>query len=65
MRHRTQIDPDFAVAQPAEFAYRNRSERAKLYEHQGIVNPLEQYRESSVEQKNEDFLKELQAQGLQ
>jgi len=62
---RTQIDPNFAVAQPAEFSYRNRDERAKLYEHQGIINPLDSYRESSTDQKNEEFLKNLHAAGLQ
>jgi hypothetical protein len=65
LKYRTQIDPDFAVAQPAEYAYRNRSERAKLYEHSGIVNPVESYANSSVEQKNSEFLDSLKSQGLQ
>jgi len=65
LKYKNQIDPNFAVAQPMEFAYRNRSERAVLYEHQGVVNPVEQYRESSLEQKNEDFLNQLKAAGLQ
>ena len=65
LKFRTQIDPDFMVAQPAEFAYRSRTERAKLYEHQGIVNPIDSYTNSSTEQKNDEFLKNLRAQGLQ
>lgn len=65
LRYRTQIDPDFAVAQPAEYAYRNKEERAVLYEHQGIVNPLEEYAKSSVDQKNADFLEKLKSSGLQ
>jgi len=64
-RNRTAIDPDFAVGQPAEYAYRNRGERAVLYEAQGIVNPLQSYNESTLEQKNEDFLKKLAAGGLE
>jgi hypothetical protein len=65
LKHRTQIDPDFAVAQPAEYAYRNKEERAILYEHQGIINPLEEYAKSSVDQKNADFLEKLKSSGLQ
>lgn len=65
LKHRTQIDPDFAVAQPAEYAYRNKEERAVLYEHQGIINPLEEYAKSSVDQKNADFLEKLKSSGLQ
>jgi len=64
LKYRTQIDPDFRVAQPAEFAYRNRIERAQLYENQGIVNPIESYRDASLEAKNADFMKQLKAQGL-
>jgi hypothetical protein len=65
LKYRTQIDPDFAVAQPAEYAYRNRAERAQLYEHAGIVNPLISYAESSTDQKNTEFLNVLKSQGLQ
>ena len=64
LKYRTQIDPDFKVAQPAEFAYRNRTERSQLYEHQGIVNPVDSYRNASLEDKNADFMKQLKAQGL-
>jgi hypothetical protein len=65
LRYRTEIDPDFAVSQPVEYAYRNRSERAKLYEHVGVINPVESYANSSVEQKNTEFLNSLKNQGLQ
>jgi len=65
LKYRTSIDSDFAVAQPQEHAYRNREERARLYEYQGIVNPVTSYQESSTEQKNEEFLKQLRASGLQ
>jgi hypothetical protein len=65
LRYRTQIDPDFAVSQPAEFAYRNRQERAHLYETQGIPNPIESYQNATAEQKNAEFLNKLKESGLQ
>jgi hypothetical protein len=65
LKYRTQIDSNFAVAQPQEHAYRNRAERAQLYEAHGIVNPIQQYQEASTEQKNEEFLASLKAAGLQ
>lgn len=64
LKLRTQIDQDFATAQPAEYAFRNRAERAQLYEHQGIVNPIEVYNNMTVEQRNEEFLDKLKQQGL-
>jgi hypothetical protein len=64
LRYRTQIDSDFAVAQPAEFNYHNRAERAKIYEAQGIINPMDEYRNSSIEQKNDEFLRKIKSQGL-
>jgi DNA repair exonuclease SbcCD ATPase subunit len=64
LKYRTQIDPDFNVAQPAEYAYRNRQERSQLYEAQGLPNIVEDYNNSSLEKKNEDFLANLHSQGL-
>jgi hypothetical protein len=62
LRNRTSIDPDFATAQPAEYAYRNRAERAKLYEAQGIEVPNPE--NWDVEKLNESFMEGLQKQGL-
>lgn len=64
LKLREQIDPDFAIAQPAEFNYRSRSERMKVYESQGIINPIDEYRNSSIEQKNSEFLAKLKQGGL-
>jgi hypothetical protein len=64
LKYRTQIDPDFAIAQPSEYAYRNRSERAQLYEHQGIPVPSKEYQSASIEAKNKEFLDSLTSQGL-
>jgi chromosome segregation ATPase len=64
-KNRASIDPAFAQAAPAEYAYRNRSERAALYESQGIVNPVDSFHNASVEQKNEEFLAGLKKAGLQ
>jgi hypothetical protein len=64
MKYRTQIDGDFAVAQPAEFNYHSRAERARIYENQGIINPVNEYKTASIEQKNAEFLQSLKSQGL-
>jgi hypothetical protein len=64
LKYRTEIDPNFAVAQPAEYAYRNRDERRKLYEYQGQPDIINDYAKSSIEQKNEAFLSDLKRQGL-
>lgn len=64
LKLRTRIDEDFATAQPAEYAFRNRAERAQLYEHQGIINPVDVYNSMTVEQRNEEFLDKLRQQGL-
>jgi hypothetical protein len=64
MKYRSEIDNDFAVAQPAEFNYHSRAERAKIYENQGIINPISEYKNASIEQKNAEFLKSLKDQGL-
>jgi hypothetical protein len=64
LKVRTQLDNDFAVAQPAEFNYHNRAERARIYESQGIINPVDEYKNSSIEQKNSEFLGKLKSQGL-
>ena len=65
LKYRTQIDKDFGMAQPAEFSYHNRAERARMYEHLGIVNPIDEYKKAPVEQKNSEFLANLKKQGLQ
>ena len=63
LKYRTRIDPDFAVAQPInQFAYRNRDERAKLMEHQGI--PVPRSEDWEVEAINADFERRMNAAGL-
>jgi hypothetical protein len=63
LKYRTQIDPDFAVAQPInQYAYRNRSERQALMESQGI--PIPSIEDATTEQLNEDFARRMAAAGL-
>jgi hypothetical protein len=65
LRVRSQIDKDFELGQPAEFTYHSRNDRARMYEHLGIPNPIEEYKRQSVEQRNAEFYNKLKAQGLQ
>jgi hypothetical protein len=61
LKYRTQIDPDFAVAQPVDqYAYRNRSERTKLLESQGVVIPEIDDNDAI----NADFLDRMNRAGL-
>jgi hypothetical protein len=63
LRNRAQIDPDFAVAQPVnQYAYRNRAERAKLLESQGV--PVPSLENASHEALNDDFMARAAAAGL-
>jgi hypothetical protein len=64
LKYRTQIDENFNIAQPLEFNYHNRAERARMYEHAGMINPVEEYKSAPVEQKNAEFLNKLKSQGL-
>lgn len=61
LKYRTQIDPNFAIAQPVDqYAYRNNAERNRLLESQGVVLP-------AIEDNdyiNDDFLKRANAAGL-
>lgn len=62
LKRRTDIDPDFKVAQPLnQFAYRNRGERAKLMEHQGVPVPQG---DAATEAINADFARRMEAAGL-
>jgi hypothetical protein len=63
LRLRTQIDPDFAIAQPInQYAYRNRSERQALMESQGI--PIPNLEDATTEQLNADFAQRMANAGL-
>jgi len=62
LKRRTDIDPDFKVAQPLnQYAYRNRGERAKLMEHQGVPVPTG---EAETDAINADFARRMEAAGL-
>jgi hypothetical protein len=64
LKYRREIDSDFAVAEPVEqYAYRNRAERSKLLEHQGIPVPgTVGY--DDVDAVNADFLDRAKRAGL-
>jgi len=65
LKHRRDIDSDFAVAEPIEnYAIRNKSERQALLEHQGAGDWKDEYENATTEQLNEDFMNRARAHGL-
>ena len=64
LRYRTQIDPDFAVAQPInQYAMRSVTDRKNLLEHQGV--PVPDPESWETEMINRNFERRLIQNGLQ
>lgn len=64
LRHRNDIINGFNGTAPLEYAYRNKNERSKIYESEGMLNPEESYENASIDDKNSYMMDKLNAQGL-
>lgn len=64
MRHRNEVFKEFENTSALDQVFRNKDERSKIYESVGMLNPEKSYAEASIEEKNSDFLKHQEAQGL-
>lgn len=64
LRHRNAIIPEFQGTEAPDFAYRNNADRSRIYESVGMLNPVESYKNASLDVKNKEFLDKQAALGL-
>lgn len=64
LKHRNDIVKDFDGTEPMDYPFRNETERDRVYEQTGMLNPKQSYKEASNEEKSSYFLDKLHNQGL-
>lgn len=64
LKNRNKIIKEFRGTAPVEGTFRNEADRDRIYEQVGMLNPKVSYAQASLEEKNAEFRKSLDAQGL-
>lgn len=64
LKNRNKIFKEFENTSPVAGVWRNEADKDRLYEQAGMLNPKNSYKDASIEEKNAEFRKNLDAQGL-
>ena len=64
LKNRNKIFKEFEGTSPVDQVFRNEADKDRIYEQVGMLNPKESYKNASLEEKNSEFRKNLDAQGL-
>ena len=64
LKNRNKIIKEFRGTSPVDQVFRNDADRDRIYEQVGMLNPKDSYAQASLEEKNAEFRKSLDAQGL-